>query len=139
MLNGSSSEFDPGCVKTRTFMARQARSVGLRGPSYARMASIDPPTSRMRITRFMLYARTCILSGSDRAAPAPSQGQLRAPNARTGALWLFCTCLFGMRSSQFDPRQTCASPQQRDFSSWRTSKICAHGDLCVSASSGSIS
>ena len=44
---------DPGCVTTRTFLAEQARS-GPRDPSHVRIASINPSTPRMRITRFML-------------------------------------------------------------------------------------
>jgi hypothetical protein len=32
----------------------QARPVGLGSPSHARIASINPPTPRMRITRFIL-------------------------------------------------------------------------------------
>jgi hypothetical protein len=53
------SVIGPGCVKMRRVMIGQTRPVGLGRPSHARIASINPPTPRMRITRFMLYARTC--------------------------------------------------------------------------------
>src|SRR5712664_2489883 len=50
----ATSAFDPGCVKTRALRVGPARP-GPRDPSHARIASIRPPTPRMRITRFMLY------------------------------------------------------------------------------------
>ena len=49
----SFSAFDPDCVKTRMFeVAGAASFVGSR--TYARIASIKPPTPRMLITLFML-------------------------------------------------------------------------------------
>ena len=54
-ITGSAmSALGPGCVKTRRVMIGQARPVGRRSPPHARIASINPPTPRMRITRFML-------------------------------------------------------------------------------------
>ena len=48
----SKSAFDPDCVKTRRL--RFAGAAGATKRSYARIASIKPPTPRMLITRFML-------------------------------------------------------------------------------------
>ena len=46
--------FDPGCVKTRRLWLGSRQQLARAGLCHARIASINPPTPRMRITRFML-------------------------------------------------------------------------------------
>jgi hypothetical protein len=54
LANPEPSTHDPGCVKTRILrVAGRDRSV-LGSRSYSRIASINPPTPRMCISRFML-------------------------------------------------------------------------------------
>jgi hypothetical protein len=48
------SVLGPGCVKTRGFVIGRADNTAPRSLSQVRIASINPPTPRMRITRFML-------------------------------------------------------------------------------------
>ena len=44
----------PGCVKTRRLWLGSREQLARAGLCHARIASINPPTPRMRITRFML-------------------------------------------------------------------------------------
>jgi hypothetical protein len=50
----SRGQVEAGCVKTRRLWLGSRQQLARAGLCHARIASINPPTPRMRITRFML-------------------------------------------------------------------------------------